>query len=186
MAETDWVNPGTMAENSAVGDQGWDTKDNAKTLGGGEATCLNLGTREATYLLVATNYDFSGIPAGSTIDGVEARVRAKANNTNDMEINLWELYDAGSRNALLIPGTDNGPGMTASLVDYEAGSPTDDWGWSGGIELSDVQNSGFGQAIQFSDEGSGSGDDTWVDHMPMKIHYTAPVGGGGNLIWPIT
>ena len=187
MAETDWVNPGTMAENSAVGDQGWVTKDNAKTLGSGEATCLDLDdTNGATYFLVATNYDFSSIPAGSTIDGVETRVRARANNSLDMEINLWELYEAGSRNALLTPATQDGPGLTTILVDYEAGSLSDDWNWSGGIELSDVQNSGFGQAIQFSDEGSGSGDSTWVDHMPMKIHYTAPVGGGGNLIWPIT
>jgi hypothetical protein len=184
MADTGWVDPGTMGENSSVGSYGWTSLNNAKALGGGTAESEIEDAREGCYYIVATNYDFSSIPAGSTINGIEARCRcSESGSGSDIIFNEWKMYVAGSLSAYSGLGGLHDD-ITNVLFDYDIGGALNDWGFSA-VALSDVQHSGFGHAVELLDDGAGSGDIAYVDHMPMKIHYTAPAGGS-NLIWPIT
>lgn len=169
MADTGWVSCGTGADNAAAGSLTWATPGNITADGGGAALAMQLSSTPAqTHQLRATNFGFA-IPTGATIVGVEAKADAMATIIGAAPT----FYSV----KLLVGGSVVGDeqaaseALTGSYADYTFGGATDLWGATPGE--SDVENSGFGVAIQCELHGDDDGYEmTSVDHVQMKVHYT--------------
>lgn len=76
-------NPGTAANNSAVGTRAWTSVNNIFTSAASYATATDsgLGTWSTNYLQ-ASNFGFS-IPGGSTITGIEVEIDRSCNGTTE-------------------------------------------------------------------------------------------------------
>jgi hypothetical protein len=123
------------------------TSDNAT-----DATCNATGSD----YLVARNFDFSAIPASSTINGVLVRVEASEHSTGTEPL-LAQLQDEGS-----ISGT-------AKAV-YTYGSTSDVW--SATLTQAIVTNANFGVRLWFT-----TAHDIRIDYVTMAVEYTAPDTG---------
>ena len=128
-------------------------------------------TDDQTYAIYAFAFDFSGIPAGATIDGVTA------------EINCWYDNGAASMDLCMLLDADGAPAgdnqcstpvalSTDDTTIIEKGSTSDTWGNS--LTLSWVQDSDFGLAIGFI--ATGENADVMVDYVRLTVEYTEAAG----------
>jgi len=171
MADTGWKFPGTAVGNRPVAGAGenWASPDNIKADDGSDASVMGFEPWRS-YGLAATNFDFSGIPGGSTIDGIEVRV----GDYSDDGGTVW-----GVCKLILADDSDGSVSKHAdlatpgSLQTDEAGGSVDLW--SETIGLSDVQDSDWG----FFVTGEGNLFETLsVDFMQMKVYYTEHLNTG--------
>lgn len=179
MADTGFLLCGTAVSNGN-GDKAWTSASNVTTVAN-EASCTSLiGTGDYTDFLKCTNFGFS-IPTGSTINGIEMLYKVRANNSTDMVRDRPYLVIGGTRSTTNA-ATTYGTSLTATATDYTQGSPTDKWVFGGGSvpTVAQINSSDFGVEFQFFDDGSGSGDSTWVTYVYLKVYYTAPAGGGND------
>jgi hypothetical protein len=131
-----------------------------------DATCNATGSD----YLVARNFDFSAIPASSTINGVLVRVEASEHSTGTEPL-LAQLQDeaaalAGSSKATSNEGSISG---TAKAV-YTYGSTSDVW--SATLTQAIVTNANFGVRLWFT-----TAHDIRIDYVTMAVEYTAPDTG---------
>lgn len=150
----------------------WINQSNITSCDGSSAECTSGGGR--SYVLYAQSFDFSGLPDGATIDGVEFTL-------------LW-LSGAGLVTCTLIQLTDtDGPGhrvgtnqagvgmivpitWTAATV----GSSIDTWGCA--LTTAWLKDPDFSIGIG----GFLSGLDTfYIDCVNITIYYTSTSGGIG-------
>ena len=91
MADTGFLFPGTAVGNRAItgGDRNWINTDNIKADDTSDATWFSISANEQSNGLAASNFDFSGIPAGSTIDGIEVRVGDYSGSSNS--VFTWDV-----------------------------------------------------------------------------------------------
>ncbi len=167
-------NPGTMADDAAVGTVAWTSVDNAK-VSDNNYTYGQVGNdgdgNPTTHYLKATNFGFA-IPIGSTINGikVEFERRSLPNDTFDNSI---KIVKGG-----VIQGTEHSVGDYWNYLDadenddrYDSfGGTTDLWGvlWNN----TDINNSNFGVVLSATGDGSSSDLRTLVDNIRITIYYT--------------
>ena len=174
MADTGFVFPGTANSSRAVtgADSIWTDADNIKADDTSAAT-NSMGT-DRTFGLAGSNFDFSGIPAGSTIDGVETSTAYEYNVTAI----TWTSAVAGGCNLILADdsdGSENKQDELAAPTDAEqtdqAGGASDLWGET--IALSDVQDVDWGYFHAM--DGAVPNPEGVVEFMSMKVYYTSAV-----------
>ena len=110
------------------------------------------------------NYDFSGIPAGSTIDGIEVILRNADSNRNGNSVDVALSWDDG--------GTWTAP-VNQALVrnvptDHTLGGPANDWGhtpWT----LAEIQNNM--RVSMYYNQVDRIGN---VDAIEINVYYTSP------------
>lgn len=180
MADTGWVSAGTYADLKGVGGapcdgspiRFWTNPMNAAVQNDTYAT-YSLPKSTVSNCLSATNFAF-GIPAGSTIDGIE--VRYDGYEPMLIESNLY-LHKAG-----VLAGANRFAGAITQVTDTDTyrvyGGAADMWGT--GYGLADVTHATFGCAMQFSNPDLA--DHTMhVDHLQIKIYYSLPPGYGNDV-----
>jgi hypothetical protein len=152
--DTGPVNPATGVSDSsgACGSRAWSNIPDAFTQNDTYADSNNVQS-ETTACLKLTNFDFSSIPAGSTIVGITAEadryMEAAAGTITD---GIVRLVRAGT---ISFAGDNKASGTTWATSDtdtYESyGGASDQWGeaWN----LADIQNAGFGVAIAATESG---------------------------------
>jgi len=172
---TGWKFPGTAVGNRAIsGGVAWATPDNIKADDSSRADFVS-GESPPDYDslgLAATNFDFSSIPAGATIDGVEVRCEGYSGTTGLFTWTTLRLVLAddsdGSENKFADLAAPNG------LQTDEAGGYNDLWS-EGTITRADVQDSDFGFFVGLNDA---MGDRTFgIDSMQMRVFYTEGEAG---------
>lgn len=121
-----------------------------------------------TTILYAQGFDFSGIPAGSTIDGVVVRIEAKAGSATDATLALCKLLGTNG----FTTGTNKADGWYPGTADslHDIGGASDLWG--NALTLAWVQDTDFGVGISFQAKAFPA--DIYVDHVQMDVYYTAP------------
>jgi hypothetical protein len=165
MPDTGWVFPGTAVGNRSIGGNvNWVSADNIKA--DDTSTSTVFINTNASQGLAGSNFDFSGIPAGSTIDGIEVRVGDYSGLTSA----VWERVKL-----ILADDSDGTEDKKSEFAAWSASEQTDEGGgasdlWSeGSISLSDVQDVdwGFFIAVEAAIEVGPT-----VDFFQMKVYYT--------------
>jgi hypothetical protein len=128
--------------------------------------------------LIAYNFQ-ANIPEGSRIDGVEARFERHGGDGTDVLDNVIRI---GTSYPDAVEGDNKSAGATWISTDpdsYETfGGATDLWGLV--LTTVNVNSTGFGVAVQAVESGAASSPTAHVDHMQVKIYYTAGAGSGGS------
>jgi len=154
---TDWKNP-TLNVNSGVSNP-----DNAYSDGSGNAT-FDTTSDNCTYY----GYDFTSIPAGSTINGITVMLDAAKQDSwcdgdNSGTFSVVESWNNGS--AWTGPKTQSV--NSTSYNQFLLGGSSDDWGhtpWT----LAELAN--FRVKISWDDNCP----DGYLDWVPVMVCYTAP------------
>jgi len=145
----------------------WSDPGNITADDGSDATWVDDDAVDGCLGLAGSNFDFSGIAGGSTIDGIEIQigdyqVDFPFSDFDDVKLILADDSD-GSENKALEITTPTGTPNTD-----EAGGASDLW--SETIGLSDVQDVDWGFFVAGIEIGSA---DVWkIDFMKMKVYYT--------------
>jgi hypothetical protein len=122
-----------------------------------------------SQVLKAYTFDFSAIPDGSTIDGVQVVINARY-ATAICALALGQLLDVSRAKV----GTDQYAtpvNLTTSAANYTKGGATDKWG--NVLDAAWVKDPDFGVAIGVI-VGASNNCDVFVDSVTMEVWYTAP------------
>jgi len=172
MADTGYISPGTMANDTAVGTVAWTNPDNAKASDDHYAYFYVGSGSITTNYLKATNFGFS-IPAGATVDGIKVEIEKMAwfvDNDNHASDNIVSIVKADGS----IGSTNKAnPSQWGDAADTytEHGGATDKWGetWT----PTNINDSDFGVVISVdSDSLDSLGIISYVDHIRIKVYYT--------------
>lgn len=179
MANTGLVIAGSGANDASAGDVAWTTPGNVTASDNSRAQAINIDSGQTSQYLKATGFDFSAIPAGSTIDGIQVRVERseKYGNNNSVDHTI-QLLKAGSRVGTNKADTVTNWPTTDTNADY--GGSTDLWGttWT----LAQIQASNFGVSIRFGPPTS-KNHEAYVDAVWIKVWYTVPTGASMQAIF---
>jgi len=169
VAVTAYKTPGSSANVTGVGTVAWSNPGNAVSSNDSYATAALPSDGSSNYLRLY-NYDFSEIPAGAAIDGIEIEAEAKGNTANRALLRAYLCTTSGAvagSSSYIPPSTAT---LTTSDALYVAGGASDTWGNS----LTDtiVKGSNFGVML-WAEESSGAGSVTVsVDVVRIRVHYT--------------
>lgn len=171
MANTGNIFPGTGESVDRAGLTAWTSPGNVVSDNTTDATCNGAGSD----YLVARNFDFSSIPAGSTINGILVRVEA-SEHSGGTEPLLAQLQDEVAALAGSSKSTSNeGPISGTAKAVYTYGSTSDAWD----VTLTEamVKDPDFGVRLWFA-----TSHDVRIDFVTMAVEYTvpAPVSGSGT------
>jgi len=176
MADTGWKLPGTAVANRTIAgsDDDWTGADNIKVDDFSNAS-VTMGAGAESSGLAASNFDFSAIPAGATIDGIEAQVGAYTASLSSVSVAALRL--------ILADNSDGSVSKHADLTFFNTFPTTDEVGgaadlWSETITRANVQDIDWGFFIGVQTSGLGDGGN--VDFMQMKVYYTEAGGGGSG------
>lgn len=164
MADTGWLDCGTVEfEPDIFAD--WSNPTDAQSEDGNSASST-MSALSITDILRGYNLSES-IPAGSTIDGIEVRIKWSGDGT------YVKLQSLNLHKSAASAGDDKSdlvvlPGSNTWSSTY--GGPTDMW--STGYGYDDVTDSGFGLELWLYNNDSGSGQTGNIDAMQIKIYYT--------------
>lgn len=180
MADTGVVycRTGTSVSSAPYDDQAWVGPDRitADDTTYSSITNPNFDLGTYSYLLCGTNFDFSAIPDGSTIDGIAVSTGAAyVNGTGSYT--LVQLLNASS---VLVGDNKASPAValsTPTITNNNWGSSTDTWNASPTAAM--VKNSNFGVALGF--EPTANDCDVYVDYVRMTVYYTAPSGNSNSI-----
>ena len=179
-------NPGTMADDSAVGSIAWILVNNAKA---SDDTYADVDATEEvlSHYLKGTNFSFS-IPSGATIDGIKLEME-EASQEEGAELPLEDtvkLVKSGT-----VQGNDKSTGAILPFADtyITYGNETDLWGltWT----VADINADNFGMVFSITLRGQEEANSAgFVDHIRITIYYTEAVGdsctfNGLNNNWEI-
>ena len=172
MASTGFTFAGTGANvNDATGP--WTTPENVTANDDSRAQTAE-GSTTTSDRLRATNYGFA-VPAGSTIDGVEARVRRIRTGGGAVVITTsrYRLVNAGSA-----IGTEKEQAADWATTEeaYTTGSSSDVW--SATLTAAVVNSSTFGLDVNVTWDANLPTPEAFaeVDSVEINVHYTAPTG----------
>lgn len=169
MADTGWVSPGTVVEDTSYGAVHWSNLSNITTSNNSYADFYPGSGQDLSYYIKPTNFGFS-IPSGATINGIEVRIERKQSAFPD-----YYAYDSRLR-IVKSDGTisttdraDTSTGWTTGDTQIVYGSSSDLWGetWS----YTDINDADFG--VAFSVQGSYiPAVNAFVDAIDIKVYYT--------------
>ncbi len=167
--DTGAQNPGTMADDAAVGTLTWSNPDNAKTSNNSWAIASTGGTAQ-THYLKATNFGFSFT---GTINGIIAKIEKQMANggqpdtTVDNAVKIVKSDGSiGAENKAVGPNWNQNADATVTY-----GDSTDLWSesWSD-TDITDVD---FGFVVTADlTRVVGPGPNAYVDHMTMTVYYS--------------
>jgi hypothetical protein len=177
MASTGFTICGTGANVTGIGTEAWASPGNITADDGSNASGAAAAKSEQMNYLVGSNFGFA-IPAGSTIDGIEARLQAF-----DLDVLGVGVAVAGITHVIIYkdnstPGSDLEAGTTAvtlSPANYTYGSSSQLWGltWT----AAEINSSNFQLRISMTAGTTGfNAGDPAVDFLAVNIHYTPPAG----------
>ena len=177
MADTGFIFPGTAADGGG-GDHSLDgSVNNIKTDDSNHSDfdCFDAFSTHTSNWYRATNFDFSAIGDGDTIDGIEVVIKHVLNlgGTSYSDADVQLRTTAGRT------GNDKGVQPPSSLTTTTYGGATDTWGTSYGA--TDIKGSDFGVDFNITGSIPGGGVVQYeVYYVKMKIYYTAVASGYGN------
>lgn len=160
---------GSAANGSGGGSTNWTNPGNVTTSDDNYATFLAQFDGDFSKDLDCTNFGFS-IPAGATIDGIQANIERNGFDITDLSIKLLNGDGAGGESA---QDKSTGASWSSSDTVDSFGGSTDTWGetWS----VSDVNSSNFGIRIQCQDNTAGippALGSAQIDHVEITVYYT--------------
>jgi len=167
MAVTDYKFPGTCA----TVDQGgadWSNFNNAKASDNADASAT-VDKLSLSDWLRATNFDFSEIPSGATIDGIEVKIEHQGDGTYIKDYGLYLRKTSGQVGSNYASGT----AWAASDAEVTYGGATDKWGttWAD----TDINNSNFGIDLAAVSTDQVNAQAAFVDCISIRVYYTAAV-----------
>ncbi|MDD5702317.1 MAG: hypothetical protein PHU23_09750, partial [Dehalococcoidales bacterium] len=162
---TGWLNPTASTADSGGDNNGFESNpDRAHIDGGGNAANNNGGGDRHRYY----GYDTGGIPAGSTITGIEVRldwwVDSTWYSTSSMGVEL--SWDGGATWTSARTDNDDSTYSSNSVV---LGSPSDRWGHTWSTEHLDSSNF----RVRLTCISSSSSRDFYLDWVPVRITYSS-------------
>jgi hypothetical protein len=174
----------TAGPNSAgtITGAAWTSPSNAATTNGVYAT-QNIPALSVSGQLVFSAYGF-GIPAGSTVNGIQVDIVRHANSIASLNFGGAE----GGTGVFLTKtvgvqaGTAKNDGTSWGTTDATTtlGSGADLWGttWT----AAEVNASGFGVVIQVDNDNASLSRTASVDSVLVTVNFTAPPGMGKRVI----
>lgn len=173
--DTGWVASQSIVDQSDVS-EAWSNLANAEDNGAGNQPTGTFATNAVgdgsfTNTIYCTDFAFA-VPSGATIDGIEIRQRLKSAGSNDVVRTpayvLLNSVESGTG------AYDNGS-ISGTVTDYDSGGASSLLGTSptagDGTASTDVNNSGFGVALQYLEDDEG-GSTVSLDAVFIKVHYT--------------
>jgi len=149
-------------------------------VGTADAACISASTFDAgdqTYILKATNFDFSGILAGSQINGVICRFEGWANTSGATAVSvacdLAQLLDtsrAETGENIVSSGLWTTVFLSATTGIVSLGNSANLW--SCALTADWVKNANFGVALGFITGVANT--DVFIDYVTLEIVYTPP------------
>lgn len=135
----------------------------------------SLGIASGSPLVLrCTNFDFSSIPPGATIDGFVVRLGDwyRSSGTIDIIDDLVQLID---ENGALV-GADQSTGslvlLTGSQQNFDIGNGTSLFGW-GSVDRTKLQDPSVGVAIQLVNSGFAHGSQIGSgDFVAINVYYS--------------
>ncbi len=165
-------NPGTMADDDAVGTTVWDNPDNAKASDDSYSSCSAAAVVQSHYLK-ATNFGFS-IPAGATVDGITVEIERHGGTTiGDIIVRLVDGNGTVVGDNKLI--ATNWVGDLDTYYTYGGAADT----WNASLDDTDINDLDFGVVLSVEDVQRYN--EAFVDHIRITIEYTEAVAGGGDV-----
>ncbi|MBL8023261.1 MAG: hypothetical protein JNK54_03115 [Elusimicrobia bacterium] len=167
---TSWAASITRTATVASNTSGW-TNWTTTRLGSSDNSLADTGT-SASATGVLYGFDFSSIPVGSTIVGIEVMIEAKETNA---AVDGYTQTSVSWNSGTNYSSTQRSPGsgeFTLSDANYTVGGPTDSWGrsWS----LAEITST-FRVKIVATDASSTVGRHVTVDYVTVTIYYDEPV-----------
>lgn len=172
MATTGAKAPTAASTTSETGWAGnaWLTPQNLYGAGDAAITAATFDANVYSQVLRAYTFDFSAIPDGSTIQGVQVVVGNAQYATAICALGLGQLLDeAGARvgtNQYATPVN-----LTTTDANYTKGGATDTWG--NALTAAWVKNANFGVGLGII-VGASNNCDVFIDSVTMEVWYTAP------------
>lgn len=172
MPDTGWVLTG-LGTNVATGTKAWTTPNNISTAGDGAyAQAASMKSGGTSQILVASTFDFSSIPVGASITGIEARVRKRSNFATACIDHTIQI---------MVGSTAVGSNLADSVTEWGTGFADANYGgssnlWGATPSRSDVVSSTFGLHTRAAVTGSSMTRYAEVATVEMKITYSL----GGN------
>lgn len=138
---------------------------------------------DVSHYLQCTQFDFSSIPDGAQINGVELNFKRLNTGSADVFDLTIKLVKNGT-----ISGDNKSVGATWSVTEQTVtfGGSTDTWGLS--LTAADVKASNFGVVIQaekdivFGDPEPNAG----IDYLTLTVHYDGPTSTNNSCNFSIT
>ena len=166
MADTGFVAPATAFGARGTGSSTWLNPDNI--FGAGSTSILLFDADTTSRGLAASNFDFSSIPDGSTIDGIEVQI---TNFKQDVADNM----DWNTARLILADDSDGAQNRNTDLVDFTGSNQTDTAGgsselWTETINVTDVKDVDWGFFCKCFANNSNCGAN--IDAIDMKVYYT--------------
>ena len=183
MADTGWKFGSAINAIRGSGTILWLLANNVLSDGANTGTNFtSVNTPGSTYFLGVTGFDFSSIPAGSTIDGVSVRVGDYARTSL-----------GGAWNAVRLILADDSDGSENKATEYTGFGviPTTDENnstsdlWSETLAVTDVQDADFGCQCQVFSAAIETTSAITINYIQMRVDYTeAPAGTNTTIIVP--
>lgn len=165
--------PSTAADDSSTGTITWGNTSNALTEDGSVASALNIPNGGHSHYLKLTNFGFSAIGNGDTINGIQVDWKKECLNPSSTLI-----FDFSVRLVIggTITGTDkaNSTGWPTTLTWVSYGGSADTWGLTSPVG-SDVNGTSFG--IVISARSTVGAFDAAIDAGRVTITYTSAATG---------
>lgn len=177
MATTGQVAPttATTVAEAPWSDNDWTSAGNVTADDGSTAsvTAASFDSGDQTFVLKAAGFDFSSIPAGSTINGVTARINAFfRSGQGSGSLDLCQLLSTtGAKVGTNQCSTPVALTTTTSTV-ITKGSSSDLWG--NALTEAWVKDPDFGIALGIL--ATAANADVDIDSVTLEIDYTAPAG----------
>lgn len=148
----------------------WVTPENLYGAGTANITAPTFDAGDQSEILRAYGFDFSAIPDGSTIDGVQVVIGGAYYATAICALSLAQLLSTGGA----LGGTNQystPTDLTTGASNYTKGGATDKWG--NALDAAWVKNSNFGVGIGIT-VGASNNCDVYIDSVTMEVWYTPP------------
>jgi hypothetical protein len=154
---------------SPYSNNGWTSPEFIYSAGEASITSGTFDAGDLSYILKGYGFNFSAIPDGATIDGVEVIINARY-GTAVVNISLAQLLNT-SRAKVGDNKYSSPQALTTSAAGYTVGGAADKWG--NALTPAWVKDADFGVALGFTAGGSGnSNNKVYVDSVTMKVWYT--------------
>jgi len=154
-------------------DNAWTTPANitADDEATANVTAATFDANDQTHVLKAYNFDFSGVPAGATIDGVIASVNAFYRSGQGAgSLDLMQLLDAARAKVGTNQCATAVPLTTTTTTVITKGSLSDLWGNS--LTAAWIKDIDFGIALGI--KATAANADVDIDYVTLEIYYTVP------------
>jgi len=172
MATTGPIFPGTAASVSSApwSDDAWVNPGNITAAGAvySTITAATYDSGDQSHRLRATNFNFSAIPDGSTINGIIVVAGGVEWVAGTAGIGLLQLVNAGTPIGENKYTTEQA--VTSTPTNYTKGTSTDLW--TATLTSAIVKSSTFG--VDFGMWARSANTDVYIDFITMEVYYTAP------------